>query len=391
MSFDLARKVADAVLYEGYMLYPYRPSTVKNQFRWQFGVIAPQCWSEFGGEPWEMQTEVLVEPQASPVLDVIVRFLRIQPRVTEDGTPWDDGVERSVEFSNIALDALLDQPQGRPLGEADLDGCIELSAERVDGFYKVRLRVENRTSIDAGVPRNVALQHSLAGAHTLFRIDGGLFVTLTDPPAEARAAAASCINHRAWPVLIGQEGERNVMLSSPIILGDYPTIAPESPGDLFDATEIDEILTLRVMTLTDEEKREACATDDRARRIIVRSDTIPPEIFERLHGAIRGMGAVNTEAFFNPPDERPEEAFVEIANQRVGKGARVRLAPKRQSDAMDFFLAGRMARVEAIHHDVEDRIYIAVSIEDDPAAGLLGAYGRFYYYYPDEIEVMEVI
>ncbi|HUC30940.1 MAG TPA: hypothetical protein VMR80_15190, partial [Candidatus Acidoferrum sp.] len=84
-------------------------------------------------------------------------------------------------------------------------------------------------------------------------------------------------------------GYRDTMLASPIILYDYPQIAPESAGDLFDGTEIDEILSLRIMTLTDEEKREIRASDDRARQILERTENMPAEQFMKLHGTVRGM------------------------------------------------------------------------------------------------------
>ncbi len=215
------------------------------------------------------------------------------------------------------------------------------------------------------------------------------------------------------------------MLSSPIILYDHPAIAPESPGDLCDATEIDEILTLRIMTLTDEEKRQARGTDPRARRIVERADTIPDEIMERLHGAVRslrtigapeaappepppedpaawGGGAMDRltpstppeiagwEEFLNPPGETPpEEAWVTLAGVRVGKGSPVRLRPSRRADSMDFFLAGREARVEGVFRDVEDRTYVAVTLADDPNHDLQARTGRFFYFYPDEIEPLE--
>jgi hypothetical protein len=79
------------------------------------------------------------------------------------------------------------------------------------------------------------------------------------------------------------------LLSSPIILYDYPQIAPESAGDLFDGTEIDEILSLRVLTLSEEEKREVRGGDERARAILDRTETLPPEAFAKMHGAIRGL------------------------------------------------------------------------------------------------------
>jgi len=81
-------------------------------------------------------------------------------------------------------------------------------------------------------------------------------------------------------------------LSSPIILYDYPQIAPESSGDLFDGTEIDEILSLRIMTLTDEEKREMRESDVRARQILERTESLPVDQLMKLHGVLRGLRAV---------------------------------------------------------------------------------------------------
>ena len=89
-------------------------------------------------------------------------------------------------------------------------------------------------------------------------------------------------------MLVG-DGDDRVMLSSPIILYDHPAVAPESHGDLFDATEIDEILALRVLTLTDEEKAEARGTDPRAAAIVDRIDDMAPEVWERLHGTLRAV------------------------------------------------------------------------------------------------------
>jgi hydrogenase maturation protease len=129
--------------------------------------------------------------------------------------------------------------------------------------------------------------HTLASTHTILGVREGEFVSLLDPPEALRETAASCRNAGTWPVLVGVEGERNMMLSSPIILYDYPQVAPESGGDLFDATEIDEILTLRIMTLTDVEKREMRGADERARQMLERTETLAPEQLMKLHGAIK--------------------------------------------------------------------------------------------------------
>ncbi len=105
--------------------------------------------------------------------------------------------------------------------------------------------------------------------------------------------AAGCQNIGAWPVLVGDPGERDTMLSSPIILYDYPQVAPESPGDLFDSTEIDEILILRILTLTDDEKRAAAAVDERVRALLYRNESLAMEQLAGLHGAVRGLQLVN--------------------------------------------------------------------------------------------------
>jgi hydrogenase maturation protease len=440
--FEQAQKVADAVLYEGYVLYPYRASAAKNRVRWQFGVVAPRAWSESGAsEPWAQQTEILIETGGTAEIDLRVRFLQVQARSIEeiigenrDGSfrpvetldlgdrtlvTWEEGVERRLDETAIPLAALpaggrripLEIPGGRsvePVLDAEgrtagrivrttwpLAAQILIASEpAADGLVKLRVRIENLVELAAGAGRDEAVRRSLVGAHTLLAVRGGAFVSLLDPPPEAAAAVQACANLHTWPVLIGEAPSREVVLSSPIILYDYPAVAPESVGDLCDATEIDEILTLRVMTLTDAEKREARGTDERARQIIERSDSIPAELFERLHGAVRSLAPVpapdplaDWESFLNPPGAvAPEDACLEVAGVRLERGSRVILRPSRRADSMDLFLAGRTARVQGIYRDVEDAAYVAVSLEDDPASDLHTWHGRFLYFYPDEVE-----
>jgi hypothetical protein len=460
MSFDAAQRIADAVLYEGYLLYPYHGASGKNRVRFQFGVVAPRDFSERdGSEAWEMQTECLLDAADEAALDIRVRFLQLQSRTVEaihpsaaDGfapvavlrvgddefVAWDEAVERQVDETNIVLADVVDGerdvpfvidggqdiepvhgPDGALVGRIvrrrwPIDGRVHLAAERVDGLVRLRVRVENRTPLDDEVTtREVALRSSLLGCHTLLAVRAGGFVSLIDPPARAEAAARDCVNLRTWPVLVGEEGSDDLVLSSPIILYDHPAIAPESHGDLFDATEIDEILTLRIMTLSDEEKRAARATDPRARAIIDAADAMPPEMLDRLHGAIRYLR--DSPAHAASPDElawptlvepkddadrlelppsvwepdarvRPELAAVEIGGTTISKGASVRLRPNRRADSMDFFLAGRIGTVEAVFESVDDDIHVAVTLDDDPATDLHRAYGRYFYFAPDELE-----
>jgi hypothetical protein len=440
--------VADAVLYEGYVLYPYRASAQKNRVRWQFGVLAPRAWSEAGGcEPWWMQTECLVEPDGTTRIGGTVRFLQVQARRIErardpDGvafdpvatlavndrllTAWEEGVEREVPFEIAPTDdpdALA--PRVFPRWEEtevvhDADGrvaarivrerraievAVRVTTEDLPGppaLRRVRIRVENQSPCCAAPSaREDALGSFLVGTHTLLEAGSGRFLSLLDPPPAARDAAAACENVRTWPVLVGTADDARVVLSSPIILPDHPEIAPESPGDLCDATEIDEILTLRTMTLTDEEKREARATDPRAAAIIDRADAMPPEVLDRLHGAIRSLRQVTGEAadatplapWWDPGADAsvsPETDWIAVGGVTVARGSRVRLRPGvRRTDAQDLFLTGRTARVEGVFFDVEDRHYLAVSLEDDPAAELQRWHGRYLYFAPDEVEPLE--
>jgi hydrogenase maturation protease len=169
-------------------------------------------------------------------------------------------------------------------------GGASLSAEPVgEGLSRVTVVVENRTPYKPAAPddRDEALLHSLVSTHTIAGVEHGEFVSLFDPPEPLRDLAAGCRNIGTWPVLVGDEGETDTLLSSPIILYDYPRIAPESPGDLFDSTEIDEILTLRIMTLTDDEKRSMASLDGRGRALLERTEALARDQLAGLHGTFR--------------------------------------------------------------------------------------------------------
>ena len=266
----MVEKIANAVLYEGFLLYPYTPSSVKNQQRWNFGVLYPP-----GFDTSEMQTECLALAGGDGKLGVTVRFL-------------EDGTERRMEIET----AMRAVRRGFRFGGIAAE--VDIAVLPVEGrLCRIRVRISNRSAFE-GTGREQALPLSMASTHTILTLRGGEFVSLMDPPGEFREAAAACRNIGTWPVLAGPEGERDTMLSSPIILYDYPQVAPESPGDLFDSTEIDEILTLRILTLSDEEKAEIRAGPERAREILARSEALPPEQLGKLHGAIRGLRPIDT-------------------------------------------------------------------------------------------------
>ncbi|MGI9018465.1 MAG: hypothetical protein ACR2HR_15420 [Euzebya sp.] len=494
MNFTDARTVADAVLFEGYLLYPYRASAQKNQIRWQFGVVVPPAFlAGQSGESAHTRAEFIAEPRTDTDLHVILRFLHLQSRgvqAVNDGVAgqtfepvsaldvgqrthltWDEAVEREFEVvvpladldhsgttvpfafpATEEVEHLHDDDQrlvGRIIRRSwALSGEIVFQANPLSGpFGGTHLAIEVRNTSDwdpavtdqvidparvggRGAERDSALRRSLLSQHLMLGMSSGTFLSSQDPPEWARQAVGECHNTGMWPVLLGSDQRSDTMLCSPIILSDHPEIAPESPGDLFDGTEIDEILTLRTQTLTDAEKAEVRRTDPRAEAIIDRADGLPQEIMDRLHGAIRYLegstpqgpapaadsigtktsrtGAMEPPTFRTPSDREPAsedppwwdpgaDASVSPETDRypvdgvlVGRGSIVRLRPGiRRADAQDMFLVDREAKVEAVLFDIEDTPTFAVTLIDDPGADISAATGRFLYFSPDEVIPLE--
>jgi len=328
---DSVRKIAEAVLYEGYILWPYRRSTTKNQQRWTFGGVYPRAYSEARAEddPWLMQTQCLVLGDGEAKVEVRVRFLHVTERKVgrrsgeilefveelqigaEHYLPWDEATEREITIGQCTLSELLERPERAgidisggssqeeitgPTGEVlgalvrswrALCGEVEVEAEALrEGIYRLTVKIINTTPWE-GEDRENTLRQTFCSTHTTLEVEGGKFVSMTDPPEPLRELAEECENKKTWPVLVGEEGTQDMLLSSPIILSDYPEIAPESPGDMFDGGEIDQLLILNILTLTDEEKAEMRASDPRAREILERCESLSQEELMNLHGAIR--------------------------------------------------------------------------------------------------------
>ena len=441
---DQAKAIADAVLYEGYLLYPYRASAVKNQLRWQWGVLMPPSYTGSGEHP-DSRAELLLVPGADAVLRVRLRFLHVQSRVVEvpDGAghrevptatiagrehiTWDEAVEREIDVEAGVAD-LVERGSRVPF-EVDGGGSVEpiadgarfvrtswslrgelrLRASPVPGrpdALRVRLRVRNTSpwiAPDAG--RADALKRALIAAHTVLTVSDGSFVSLVNPPDWAAAAVLGCRNERTWPVLVGEPGCDDTVLCAPIILYDHPRIAEQSHGDMFDATEIDELLTLRTMMLTPEEKLQARATDAKAAELLDRVEELPPESLELLHGGMCGRvddvppaslerlpgsrcdsaDGVSPESPQGTLEDPPDEHLL-LNGVLLRKGSRVRLHPTRKADAHDMFLTGRTAVVHRVLSDVDGGTHLAVTLEDDLGADLLAATGLFRYFGPEEVD-----
>jgi hypothetical protein len=469
VSARIAEQIADAVLYEGYVLYPYRASAAKNRVRWQVGLVTPRAYAEAtGSDPWFMQTECLAEIDRAATLTVRARCLHVQERTIEEALgaeahcakvaagdetewrtvhsllvddrqliTWDEAVASELIRGPLPLDGTpqkwcfswkldpacdretVHDRSGRLAARVTRRRSSVLSAVRIETepcgrMLKIRVRVENLTPCRTTTlgARDAAVRQSLAGTHSVLAVENGTFLSLLDPPRAAAALAASCINTNTFPVLVGPPGSRSVMLSSPIILYDHPAVAPESSGDFCDATEIDEMLMLRVKTLTEDEKREARATDNRAAQIIDRCEAASADTMGHLHGAVRhyadapsggswlatrsskgdedslrgGRTSEDWESFLNPPDHAPPHASVlEIGGARICRGARVRLEPAHRADSMDICLRGRTGTVMCVYRTLEDKPYVAVALDDDPFGAIGERYRRSLFFHPDEI------
>jgi len=432
VTLTAARAVADAVLYEGYLLYPYRASSPKNQVRWQFGVLGPAGAAAAGvGEEPSLSAEVLLQAEPAGTLDVHLRFLQVQSRVVEHRTaqgwtpvaellvggtrwiPFHEAVSRELPLLGLAAGRphrlAVEVPGGEDIQELRSGGRVVGRLVRRRWALRatvtltprpgsdqrlllLSVRVDNETAWVAGdvegwSPRDVAARYSLVGTHLLLAAVGARVVSLLDGPDWAAPDAAACRQSRCWPVLVADDAGTDAVLISPIILGDHPRIAPESMGDLFDATEIDEILTLRVLTMTAGERQDARGTDPRAAAILDRCDALSDDDLGRLHGGRRVDGdevpGWDAEA---EARARPESDAVMVAGVALRQGSRVLLRPSRRADAQDLFLAGMTAVVARVYGDTDGGTHLAVMLEDDPGQDLYAATGRYYYFAPDEVE-----
>jgi hypothetical protein len=376
--FARAHKVAEAVLYEGFVLYPYRASSVRNQVRWQWGVLAPKAFCDSdSSEDFEMRTECILDGGPEATIWMRVQFLALRARTVQerDGegfrtvpslevgdrllTTWDEATEHQVNLGPISIGRLGHEPADLPIeiaaehteeiladaegavvgrvlrDQAPISGRVAVRVARCEGpFMMHRLTVEVTNLTDWAGPashRDEVVRRSLLSVHTLLAVESGDFVSHRDPPDFAKQAVATCDNKGTYPILVDDDDK--IILSSRIILDDHPEVAPESEGDYCDATEYDEILSLMVLTLSDEEKREARMTDARSAAIIDRCDNMPPEVWERLHGAIRSLSPVirnesdpeDDLAFAGDPWSGGEieswSEFDTVAASRLGAGA----------------------------------------------------------------------
>lgn len=312
MGADAVRRIADAVLYEGYLLWPYRKSALKNQQRFTFGGVYPPWWDDRSA----IQAQVLLEGSEDAHVEVRVRFLHMVRRqvlragsasgslepveeLEVDGerwVTWDEAVEREIEPGPIRVAAgeQWEEISGGAIRRSwlALEGVVSMVREVVSpGLLRLTIGVANTTPW-RGDDRKDALRSTFCSTHIVLRAHDGAWVSLADPPEALRSEVEACENSGVWPVLVGEEDDHSTMLASPIILADHPQIAPESPGNLFDSGEIDQMLVLNILAMTEQERRDMRDSDPRAREILERTEALTNEEIMRLHGAVREFGLV---------------------------------------------------------------------------------------------------
>ena len=356
-------KIADAILYEGYLLYPYRKSALKNQHRFNFGLLEPNDY---------FQTQVLLLGN-SENFSVTVRFLQIQHRqvIDEQGNnvekleidgqtfeTWDETIERKIKTTETTDFCFTSQYFSENLanGEAkfvrqinQISGKIEIEKDQIrENINRFTVKIFNLSKNDQFI-----------STHAILSIENAEFISLLEYTDELESEIKLLNQKGLFPVLI----EKNIMLASPIILYDYPQVAPESVADFYDATEIDELLTLRILTMTDAEKHEAISLDSRARKILQQAEETQ---LMNLHGAFREN------------------------NPTLKIGTKVRLQPKKSADAFDIFLENQVALIESIEEDFEGRKHFAVVLEADEGRdfGFDKFIGHRFFFAESELEIL---
>ena len=341
-------ELVSTLLYEGYALYPYTPGSAKNATPTPFGIVYPPVYAaECAGAYDHARLECLARPTAGATLSGELRYL----------APSGDGhraEEHRVALGPVAIGERRSAPfaGGRFTVRSEPDG-------------RVRACVHNTADVAGGLDRAGALEYALISTHIVLRLSGGRFIS----PLESGIPSVNI-----WPVLATPADD--TILGAAIVLPDHPRIAPQSRGSLFDNTEIEEALLLHVHTLSDEERRDAGAADPAVRKMLDRALQATPDDIAGLHGGMSPGGA----------DDNPGEARTIVDGITFERGAHLILRPGTERDPFDRMLDGRSATLERIYIDYDDRVHLAVTVDDDPGQDLMRETGRYLFFFPHEVQ-----
>lgn len=377
-------ELVQSLLFEGYALYPYTPGSTKNATPTPFGIVYPPAYAALSGATFDhLQMECVLRVGPETTIQASVRFL------VSSGDAH-KASEHSVEMDPVALSEL-SEPLDLAFRQGSVEGRLILSHAPGSGTdHRVMLRVENTTSVGdedpASLGRAGALSYSLISTHPLLQAKGGTFLSPLD--------VSACDNVNTWPVLATDVDD--TMLGATIVLPDHPAIAPQSRGNLFDGTEIEEALLLHIQTLSDEEREGIAAQDPAVREMIERAAAATAGDIIDLHGVVRPVdtSSMHTSPIGAGPEEVRGEEQIEVDGTTFRRGDHVLLAPgervrpEDRKDVFDLMLEGRTATIERIYLDYEDKIYFGVTVDGDPGQELMREMGRYLFFFVDEVEAI---
>ncbi len=282
-------KIADAILYEGYNLFPFRKSALKNRKRFNFGIVSPQSWAENReNETYFQQTEALIFSEKEDFeISVKVRFLQIE----NQNDDWQKVLPRTVERKFNSAEVLKEKSAfdfefSTEENFREISGEIEIFAEKPEeNPFKLNLNLSNKTDLENHFEENI-LPSSFVSTHSILQIENGRFISLLETKKELEKYAKSLENIGVFPVLVGDKEKQNAMLSSPIILYDFPEVSESSFDNFFDGTEIDELMVLSILALSDAEKEEIKKTDEKAAKILEKLEKADAQDLLKLHASM---------------------------------------------------------------------------------------------------------
>jgi hypothetical protein len=375
-------QLVDSLLYEGYALYPYTPGSAKNATPTPFGIVYPPVYAAGLSTTFDhLELRCALEAPADAVVSADVRFLVA-------GGERHQAAARRIDLPGAMVGALAVQAARKevrvePEAGPPLTVGVALGARVIgEGVYEVTLLVENRTLVSSGLDRAGALHRSLLSTHPLVRAAGGRFISPLDHP---------CDSVNTFPVLATPNDD--AVLGAAIVLPDHPQIAPESRGSLFDATEIEEALLLHVQVLSDGEREEIARQDPTVREMIERAAAATPDDIVALHGRVQVRDPQTDEPPVEPawlPDPRSGEDRADVGGKTFRRGGKVVIRPALDADIQARMLDGRTATIERIFTDYDGKIHLGITIDDDPAQGLMRETGRYLYFFAPELEVLDV-
>jgi hypothetical protein len=394
---EALEQLVSSLLYEGYALYPYTPGATKNATPTPFGIVYPPGYAEELPTTFDhLRLECVLEAEPEAELRTTVRFLQASGERHQ-------ARERRLALGPAAVGELADGGVGETFafeGACELRGRMRMRCELLDerGLWRVRACVHNTTEVKPGMERAEALVASLLSTHVVVETSSGRFASPLEREGPAGEAVAASKSINTFPVLASPGDD--AILAATIVLPDHPRMAPESLGNLFDNTEIEEALLLHVKALSEGERDAIAAQDPAVRKMVERAERTTPEQMLALHGRLEDAGAPTVPQWTEPgapadPGPSPEpghpnpgEPMLELDGVTFRKGAKVILRPGTDRDVIDRMLDGRTATIERLYLDYEDGAHIAVTVDDDPGQELFRETGRYLFFRAGELEAV---